>query len=632
MTNVQKTARRALALLAVLVTALPALAGDEVSRGAIRTAMKEELQRSREQLSLPGLRKPFQIVYRLRDVDSTVIRASLGALVQSQSQHRRDHRVDVLVGDNFRNNLNFFEMTGGMMGRMVMRGGGGGAEIPIENDVAVIRTALWISTDEAYKEAAEEFERKMSAVSQQKLTEEMAALPDLSESVPVTRVEPPLRFDVDRPRWETVVRDLSGAMRKFPHVQASSVCACFVQADACLLSTEGIETVVPVTLAVVKADFSAQSDDGTPLRDYVCFLGPTPADLPPPAEMKDTLEKGLARFCELRAAPLFEGSYSGPVLFEAEAVGELVGQRLFSSSVPGLIAARKPVCDNPQAARMVEMMSGKSLEDKLETRVLPKEFSIAAVPGLKSFGDTRLIGTFAVDAEGVVPAEKLSLVDGGILKNLLNGRIPTPKCPRSTGHSRLVLNPLSPAEAVGPGVISVETAGTAPKDGMKAELLRLAKEAGAKQAYIVRKLVNPALESKDLQGLLAGLMMRMGSEGNEDRIGEAAYVYRVDVETGKEEAVRGCTLAGVPVSALRRIAGADTERLAYNTLVPASAGDSAASGILSLFGGGGGGGWRPSGIPASFIVPRSILFEELDLEKESRTATPRLPVVASPLK
>ncbi|MBP7864424.1 MAG: hypothetical protein KA419_00630 [Acidobacteria bacterium] len=633
MTNVQKTARRALALLALLALAAPALAQDEASRLAIRKAMKDELQRNREQLALPGLQKPFQIVYRLRDIDTTVIRASLGALVQSQSQHRRDHRVDVLVGDYFRNNLNFFEMTGGMVGRMVMRGGGGGAEIPIENDVSVIRTALWSSTDEAYKEAAEEFERKMSAVSQQKLTEEMAALPDLSRAEPVTRVEPPRRFSVDKPHWEKVVRELSGALRKYPDVQASSVCACFIQTDASLLSTEGIETVVPVTLAVVKADFSTQSDDGTPLRDYVCFLGPTPADLPSPDSMKASLEQGVARFCELRTAPLFDGSYSGPVLFEAEAVGELFGQRLFSASAPGLIAARKPVCDNPQAARMVEMMSGKSLEDKLDTRVLPKEFSIVAVPGLPSFGDVRLVGTFSVDAEGVVPAEKLTLVEGGILKNLLNGLIPTPKCPKSTGHSRLVINPMAPAEAVGPGVVSVETTGTAPKDGLKAELLRLAKEAGSKQAYIVRKLANPAMESKDLQGLVAGLMMRMGSEAGEDRIGEPVYVYRVDVETGKEEPVRGCTLAGVPVSALRRIAGADAERLAYNTLVPASAGDSAASGILSLFGGGGGGGgWRPSGIPASFIVPRGLLFEELDLKKESRTATPRLPVVASPLQ
>jgi hypothetical protein len=42
-------------------------------------------------------------------------------------------------------------------------------------------------------------------------------------------------------------------------------------------------------------------------------------------------------------------------------------------------------------------------------------------------------------------------------------------------------------------------------------------------------------------------------------------------------------------------------------------------------------GWCPRGVPASFIVPQGILFEELDLRKEPMPFTPKPPATATPI-
>jgi len=100
-------------------------------------------------------------------------------------------------------------------------------------------------------------------------------------------------------------------------------------------------------------------------------------------------------------------------------------------------------------------------------------------------------------------------------------------------------------------------------------------------------------------------------------------VYRVYVKDGREELVRSVKLGSLALSTLRRITGVGKKRTVYNTLVPSASGP---AGLLSFS--------LPSsnqGIPASFIVPQSLIIEELEVENEKSDFTPKLPVVPSPL-
>ncbi len=69
--------------------------------------------------------------------------------------------------------------------------------------------------------------------------------------------------------------------------------------------------------------------------------------------------------------------------------------------------------------------------------------------------------------------------------------------------------------------------------------------------------------------------------------------------------------------------GASQEQMVYNTLV-SSGGSGGFSFMMAP-------GASASGIPASFILPQALIFEELEVKKEQREFTPKLPVVPSPL-
>lgn len=167
------------------------------------------------------------------------------------------------------------------------------------------------------------------------------------------------------------------------------------------------------------------------------------------------------------------------------------------------------------------------------------------------------------------------LVENGILKTLLTNRIPNPKVRKSNGHQRPVIrSAYSSSSSLGPSVITVSTSKGKSYPELKKELLKRAREEGMEYGIIIRKL-NPVM------------------------------VYRVYVEDGSEEPVRSVKLGAFSLSTLRHIASVSEKQFVYNTLA--------------------------SGVPASFIVPQTLILEELEVKSEKRDYTPKLPVVSSPL-
>ena len=74
--------------------------------------MRDELERSRTRLQLPGVDKPFYIEYRLLDVDVRSVTASFGALLASDTARSRFMSVDVRVGDYHLDSSNFISEDG----------------------------------------------------------------------------------------------------------------------------------------------------------------------------------------------------------------------------------------------------------------------------------------------------------------------------------------------------------------------------------------------------------------------------------------------------------------------------------------------------------------------------------------
>ncbi len=545
------------------------LAQKNSTRNIIQRAIKDEMERNISRLELEDMERPFFISYNIYDVKTFEVNSSLGAIINSNEIHNRNYNVRVIVGDYSLNDENFRDSGYSYRSSMLQ----GSSRLPLEDDYDGIRRALWIATDDIYKRAVETYEHKKAALKQQTRTDEETQLDDFSRIQVVTYTEPPRTFDIDSKKWEKTAKEISGIFRKYSNIYSSKVRIFLYQGDMFLTTSEGTEVNMPLTLAVIQINANTQAVDGEPLRNYVMYYASAPEDLPPKKVIKQSVKTMAEELLILREAPVFDESYFGPVMLEGQAVAEFFQMRLFSGR-NGLLAYRRPVVSNP-GGRYGSSSGIATLDDRMNRRILSRELTIKALPGLERFQGKNLIGSYRIDLEGVKPPEEIILVENGILKTLLTNRIPNPKVRESNGHQRPVIrSAYSSSIRLGPSVITVSTSKGKSYPELKKELLQRAREEGMEYGIIIRKL-NPAM------------------------------VYCVYVEDGREEPVRSVKLGAFSLSTLRHIASVSEKQFVYNTLA--------------------------SGIPASFIVPQTLILEELEVKNEKRDYTPKLPVVSSPL-
>lgn len=584
-------------------------------------AMKQELQRNMENLRLENLQKPCYISYMILDGDYLIIRSSLGSVISSAQQPNKWLSTRVMTGTYEKNNENFFDMMG--------RDGTSTDGLPIEENIFGIRRALWFSTDRAYKQSAELYEGKVSAVSQQNLPEDIASLSDFSRAQKAEIILPSVEFNYDRANWEKTANEISSVFRKYPGIYQSGVSVYFYSADVYFLNSEGTRTSVPFNLAALFVDASTQANDGEPIFDYLTYFGVVPEDLPAIEKIKEDAELLAKRTLLLKEATPFEDVYMGPVLIEGDAVGEIIAQSLFAQG-SGLNAMRDYIFSDSRMASYVGMMLGKNHEDMIDRRFMAKQFSMKAVPRIKEFEGKRLIGSFEVDGEGVVPPDELVLIEEGMLKTLLNGRTPTPKISESNGHKRISMSGNRISTQTGPGVIMLEAdeAGTN-REALKEQLIESAKEEGLDFGIIIRKVSSPSA-SVNMETDILSIMYRASQGAGAFRQAvKPLYVYKVYVEDGREELVRSVEMQSIASRAYRDIIGWSEEMTAYNTIISDLSSMGGYGRMMAMYGIS---QWPLNGIMSSFIVPDGLLFENLELKRERRPVTSKPPAIKSPLE
>src|ERR1041385_892437 len=168
------TAKIVISLLAML---LPVCAQEKDD--VVMKAMNDELSRTVNQLHVPDLQKPYFISYRVDDLNSATVSATLGSITQSNPLRTRIIGVEVRVGDYAFDNTNYVSAQsfgGGGMSAGVVQG-------PIDDDYQQVRRQLWIATDAQYKHVAEEYSAKKAALANRKRTTDVA---DFSKEQPAT--------------------------------------------------------------------------------------------------------------------------------------------------------------------------------------------------------------------------------------------------------------------------------------------------------------------------------------------------------------------------------------------------------------------------------------------------------------
>ena len=591
------------AFAAMLVVALaigqPSISNAAEDKDQTLNAMRDELARSRTRLVLPPQPAPYYIEYRLLDIEQKTVAASFGALLTSATTRSRFMDVNARVGDYQLDSSNFI---GGNFEPTIGSTGGVG----IDGDYNSLRQDLWLATDGAYKEALDRLSSKKAFLLNLTRPPE---IPDFAHEQPVKDVEPKLAADWTTRNWEQEARDASSALRQFPQLYGTRIVYHMAVMNYYLMSTEGTEVRVPREVAAIEASLETQSDDGYPLHNFYSVYANSPAGLPPASVVREGLEKAARNLMALRdSSPAPD--YSGPVLFEAPAAGALLAE-IVAPSVGG---SRPPLAQGQGFDQFLERVGGRSeWTGRIGTRVLPAGVSLVDDPSQKDFHGAPLIGGYAVDDEGV-REQRVLMVENGTLKQLLMSRRPGPDFDTSNGHGRGFY--LSDPRATMSNLFLQATETKSPEE-LRKQFFELCKQEGRSWCVVVKKMDNPAVAISRQEDFSEYLGSVAGGAASGDRV--PLLLYRVYVQDGREEPMRGSMLRGLNLRALRSIAGIGNDFTPYNYMQSQQFGFAATA--FAAFGG------AQGGLPTSVVAP-SLLFEDVDVR--GARGEPRRPPLLPP--
>ena len=540
--------------LLLLVISVAALAADDAppTASAVSTndhgdpvlkAMLAELKRSQEKLQLGQLQRPYYIDYQVTEIQDNIADATLGALRTDQINSGRLVRVVVRIGD-YKQDSYFGEGMGAV------------DVMPTDNDEMALRRQLWLATDKAYKSALSGFTEKQAALKNVETENDLA---DFSQEKPAQSVRELSRQEVDMEKWKQTLRITSDLFRTDPSLEMSNALLNFRVLNRYFVNTEGTVARNGKTIYTLVFSGSDQADDGMHLERSHGWVVTKADELPKHDEIEKEAKQLIGTFNALKKAPLVEDDYRGPVLFSADAATSLF-ERLI---VPNILGIR-PDLGNP--AR-----TNGEFASYFKGRVLPETFTVVDDPKAKEIDHQTLAGSYDVDDEGV-EAQKVTVVEKGVLKNYLLGREPIRDFPHSNGHGRTAL-----AGAPRPQISNLifKTEGGIPVDELKKKLIQMCKDQGRPYGYYV-ETTGPQLSPR--------------------------LLWRVYVSDGHMELVRGAVFKQLDTRALRSdIIATGNDVYIYNRAEP---------------------------LPSTIVAP-SLLFGELEIQRANRTRE-KLPQYPAP--
>jgi TldD protein len=520
------------------------------------TALEAELRRGMAALAAKGNPPPYFLSYEAYDKNEVEISASQGALVTSSARRSRILDTDARVGSYKLDSTHIIRSSDFDFSSVL---GGHPVALPLDDDESALRTIAWGETDRRYKDAAERFVKILTQRTLKVADDDPSD--DFSREKPVTYVGPRAEIAVDTPTWEARVRELSARFRGQAEILDSQVTLQVVSNTRWMLNSEGTVVQTGRNYVRVFIEANARADDGMELERFETFDASSFEHLAGLSEMNRATDAIIRDLKALRRAPLAD-PFIGPAILEGRAAGVFFHE-IFGHRVEG--------------HRQKNEDEGQTFAKKVGEPIMPAFISVYDDPTLARIGDDDLNGFYRFDDEGV-PAQRATLVDGGVLKGFLLSRSPTRGFQQSNGHGR---RQEGRAVTSRQGNLVVE-----PKVAVPTAELRSRLRAEARR-----------------QGKPYGLLFRDISGGftNTTRGGPQAFkvlpilVYRVWVDGRPDELVRGVDLVGTPLAALSRILAASDDYQTFNGYCGAESGF----------------------VPVAATSP-SLLLEQIEIERRDK--------------
>jgi TldD protein len=553
----------AAALAMGLLPPLSTAAGDTAKPSPLLAAMKTELDRSMKTL---GSQDPaaYFIGYILTDSDRVTVSGSNGALLTSEEGRNRWLEVSVRTGT--------YELddTHKVDGRQPANGGPG-VSVPVDDDSDVLRRAIWLETDKQYRAAAEAL-IKIQTGKEVKAQSEEGKAPDFSKEKAATHLGPWVSFNVDRKPWEEKVRAYTKYFRDSPAVINSIVTYTAQAENNVQLNSEGTQLQFGQIRYRLELFIQGKAADGMDIDRYYNFDWVNPEE-----------------------APSDKAVYAASAQLRKEMEGLVVSPINDPSVTPALLTGRAAAVffhevfgHRAEGHRQKDVNEGQTFTKKVGTQILPPFLTVIDDTTRRKVNDQELLGFYEFDDEGV-PAQRVVLVDHGVLKNFEMSRSPIDGFPKSNGHGRRQLGATPVSRQ---GNLIVESNVMVSNEQLRAKLMELVKQQGKPYGLLI----------DDIAG---GFTLTGRGQPQAFQV-EPLVVYKVFADGRPDELVRGVDIVGTPLASLAKIVATGDTPEVFNGYCGAESGS----------------------VPVSAVSP-AILTSELEVQKKP-AATDRPPILPAP--
>jgi predicted Zn-dependent protease len=507
---------------------------------------------------------PYFLSYSVSDASAVTIRAQYGAIVGSSANHVRVADIQVRLGDPKLDNTH-----GDHRGSAV-----NSLELPLVDDREALARSLWLATNTGYGNAVDNYLR-VKTEAQVRAKEEDTS-PDFSSEPPqvaIAKPAPPVA--IDRAAWEQRVRALSKIFREYPDVYQNLVLLSVQNETDYFASSEGSGVVTPhlqarlVVLAVTRAE------DGMDLFRDQTFEAETIDGLPPQAELESAVRSLGTSLEALRKAPVTE-PFDGPAILSGRASAvffhEVLGHRL-------------------EGQRQRGDEEGQTFTKEIGKDILPSFLSVADDPTRTTFGKTWLSGSYTYDDEGQ-KAQRVELIQDGVLKTFLMSRLPIASFSESNGHGRAQTGRMPTGRQ---GNLIVTSSKSIPDSELRKQLIDEAKEQGKPYGLY-------------FEDISSGFAVTTRSSPQAFQV-IPLVVYRVYVDGRPDELVRGVSIVGTPLAAMKRILATGDKPEVFNGECGAESGT----------------------VPVSAVAP-AMLVSEIETQRQPQgiERPPILPIPSAP--
>ena len=526
-------------------------------------AMKTELDRSLKTL---GAQDPaaYYIGYSITDSQRATVSGSNGALLSSDEARNRWLEVTVRTGS--------YELddTHKVDGRTPPNGGPG-TNAPLDDDPEVLRRAIWLETDKQYRAAAEAL-IKIKTGKEVKVQTEEGRAPDFSREKPQTYTGPWVSFTLDRKPWEQKVRDYTRYFQQSTAVINSIVTFTANAENIMQLNTEGTRLQFGQIRYRLELFIQGKASDGMDIDRYYNFDWVNPSEAPTDKAVYAAAAQLRKEMEGLVASPLNDPTV-GPALLTGRAAA------VFFHEVFGHRA---------EGHRQKDVNEGQTFAKKVGEPILPEFLSIVDDTTMKKLGNQDLLGYYQFDDEGVA-AQRVVLVDHGVLKNFEMSRSPLEGFPHSNGHGRRQIGATPVSRQ---GNLIVQSSKTVTNAQLRAKLIELVKQQGKPYGLLI-------------DDIFGGFTFTGRGQPQAFQV-QPLVVYKVFADGRPDELVRGVDIVGTPLAALTKIEATGDTPEVFNGYCSAESGS----------------------VPVSAASP-AILTGELEVQKKE-TSTDRPPILPPP--